>query len=206
MYKKKLGLVHVYTGNGKGKTTMAMGIALRSAGQNLNVHVIQFLKGGYYTGEFLAISNYIPQITFEQYGKPCIKEKKQLKLGGFEGIPKVEFYREDVECGECRWCFLQDEEEKRLALKAFERAKEVIKDPNKNVVILDEIIVCLARNIFTSEELLNLIKSKHEHCELVLTGRYAPKEIIEQADLASEMKLLKHPFMKGIPARKGIEY
>lgn len=206
MYKRKLGLVHVYTGNGKGKTSLSMGIAVRAAGQNLKVNVIQFLKGGYYTGEFLAISNYVPQITFEQFGKPCIKEKKQMRLDGFEGIPKVEYYREDVECGDCRWCFLQDDEEKRLGLEAYERAKEVVRDENVNVVVLDEIIVCITRDILTVEDIMWLIKNKHEYCELVLTGRYAPPELIKVADLCTEMKLVQHPFMKGISARKGIEY
>ncbi len=206
MFKDKLGLVHVYTGNSKGKTTMAMGVAIRAAGQNLKVHIIQFLKGGYYTGEFLAISNYVPQINFEQYGKHCIKEKQQMKLSSFEGTPKVEYFREDVECGDCRSCFLGDEEEKVLALQAFRRAKELVSDENVDVVILDEIIVCVAKEILDIDDLFDLIKNKHENCELVLTGRYAPMELFDKADLITEMRPIKHPFEAGINARKGIEY
>tara|TARA_Y100000310_G_C20692747_1_gene823420 strand:- start:301 stop:921 length:621 start_codon:yes stop_codon:yes gene_type:complete len=206
MFKEKLGLVHVYTGNSKGKTTMAMGVAIRAAGQNLKVHIVQFLKGGYYTGEFLAISNYVPQINFEQYGKNCIKEKQQMKLSSFEGTPKVEYFREDVECGDCRSCFLGDEEEKNLALQAFRRAKELVVDEEVDVVVLDEVIVCVAKEIIDIDDLFELIRSKHKNCELVLTGRYAPMELFEKADLITEMRPIKHPFEAGVGARKGIEY
>ncbi|MAG77887.1 hypothetical protein CL616_00820 [archaeon] len=206
MYKEKLGLVHVYTGNSKGKTTLAMGMAVRAAGQNLKVHIVQFLKGGYYTGEFLAIANYIPQINFEQYGKHCIKEKQQMKLTSFKGVPEVEYYREDVECDACRYCFLGDDEEKQLALQAYKRAKELVQDEGVNVVVLDEIVVCVAKEILDIEDVLYLIKNKHKHCELILTGRYAPMELFEHVNLVTEMKSIKHPFDEGISARKGIEY
>ena len=205
-YKDKLGLIHVYTGDGKGKTTTGMGIALRAVGQNLKTIIIQYLKGGAYTGEFLSITNHLPQLTIEQYGKPCVKEKAQLKLEGFDGTPKVEYYREDVECGPCRYCFLADEEEKRLVVQAFERTKEVLKSGEYHVVILDEINTAIQKQLINIKEVLEVLDTKAKKTEVVLTGRGAPKELIDRADLASEIKPLKHYFDKGIFARKGIEY
>ncbi len=205
-YKEKLGLMHVYTGDGKGKTTTSIGIALRAVGQNLKTIIIQYMKGGAYTGELLSIANYIPQLIIEQYGKPCVKEKAQLKLDGFEGTPKVEYYREDVECGPCRYCFLADEEEKRLVLDAFKRTKEVLESGEFNVVILDEINTALQKNLIPVAEVIKILESRVKKVEVVLTGRGAPKEIIDIADLASEIRPLKHYFDKGIMARKGIEY
>lgn len=207
MGKEKLGLVYIYTGDGKGKTTTSLGVALRAVGQNLKVHIIQFLKGGAYTGEYIAITNYLPNISIEQFGKPCIKEKRQLKLEQIDGkFPKGDFVREDIECGDCRECFLQDEEERLLVRTAFERAKKVCSSGDYDLVILDEINNSIQKGLLKIDEVLEMIKHKYRHTELVLTGRGAPQEIMEIADLVTDMREVKHPFRKGILARRGIEY
>ncbi|MFC1732485.1 cob(I)yrinic acid a,c-diamide adenosyltransferase [candidate division KSB1 bacterium] len=209
MGKENLGMVHVYTGDNKGKTTTSMGIALRAAGQNLDVCIIQFLKGGAYTGEFIAIKNFLPNIKIHQYGKSCVKEQKQLKLSGFDGdegnIP-VDFIRDDIQCGDCRNCFLEDQEEKSLAFEAMEHAKEAAMSGEYDLVILDEINNALKKDIISTEVVLDLMKNKNKNTELILTGRGAPKEIMEKADLVTEMNLIKHYFDKGVLARRGIEY
>ena len=209
MAKGNLGMVHVYTGNNKGKTTTSMGIALRAAGQNLKVCIIQFLKGGAYTGEYIAIKNFLPNITIKQYGKPCIREHKQLKLSGFndgddEHIP--DFIRDDIECGDCRNCFLADEEEKALAFEAMEHAKKASSSGEYNVVILDEINNALSKKIISVEAALEMIKKKNKETELILTGRGAPQEIMDVADLVTHMNHVKHYYDKGVSARRGIEY
>ena len=206
MPRSKLGLVHVYTGEGKGKTTMSMGIALRAIGQNLKVCIVQFLKGGAYTGEFLAASNYLPNFHFKQFGKPCIKEKKQLKLNSFPNGLKVDFIREDIDCGDCRFCFLADKEEKLLARKAIEHADEITRTGDYDIIILDEINNAAHKGLIGVDEVLKIINNKYENTELILTGRNAPKEFIERADLVTYMQEIKHYFNKGIKARRGIEY
>ena len=207
MAKKKLGLVQVYTGEGKGKTTLALGIALRAIGQNCRVRIIQFLKGGAYTGEFLAFKNFLPQLNITQFGKPCVKEKQQLKLTGWgNGSAEPDFIREDVECGDCRECFLADNEEKVLTFEAFQQAKEATSSGEYDLVILDEINYAINKGLLDVQEVIDLIKEKDSHTELVLTGRSARQEILDLADLVTRMDEVKHPFQKGIPARRAIEY
>lgn len=209
MVENKLGMVHVYTGDNKGKTTTSMGMALRAAGQNLKVCIIQFLKGGAYTGEYIAIKNFLPNIKIYQYGKPCIKEQKQLKLSGFEDDGRAfpeDFVRDEIECGDCRNCFLADEEEKALAFEAMGHAKDAVSSGEYDIVILDEINNTLKKKIISTDAALGLIKNKSKNTELIFTGRGAPNEIIDAADLVTEMNLIKHYFDKGVPARRGIEY
>lgn len=209
MVPNKLGMVHVYTGDNKGKTTTSMGIALRAAGQNLKVCIIQFLKGGAYTGEYIAIKNFLPQIKIHQYGKPCVKEQRQLKLSGFDGEKDkfpMHLVRDDIECGDCRNCFLADEEEKTMAFTAMEHAKQASGSGDYDLVILDEINNALKKSLIPTEAILELIRKKAPETELVLTGRGAPKELREAADLVTDMNLVKHYFDKGVSARRGIEY
>lgn len=206
MPTNRLGLVQVYTGNGKGKTSIALGIALRAIGQNLKVYIVQFLKGGAYTGEFIAATNFLPQIRIKQFGKQCIKEKKQLKLEGANGFPHLNYVREDVECGECRECFLNDNEQKMLAIEAFEHAKGVVNSGDYDLVVLDEINNCMDKTLVNVDAVLELIKNKPANVELVLTGRNAPKEIIDAADLVTSMDEVKHPMQKGVLGRRGVEY
>ena len=208
----KRGQIHVYTGDGKGKTTAALGLALRSIGQGNKVFIIQFMKGGAYTGEFISAKNYLPNIEIVQFGRPCIKQQKQLKIDGFS--PKgsrdktiFDFVRDDIDCGTCRYCFLNDDIQKDYIKEAFKKTEEVILSGFHDLVILDEVNVALALGLLEKNEFLNLIRRKPKLLELVLTGRDAPEDIIKIADLVTEMSLIKHPFREqGVKAQQGIEF
>lgn len=203
----KKGLIHLYTGNGKGKTTAALGLTLRALGQGLKVFIIQFMKGGAYTGEYISAKNFLPNLAIEQYGRPCIKEQKQLKLKGFDPQnPLFDFIREEIECGDCRYCFLNDEIQKDYVEQAFKKAMEVVNEGKYHLVILDEINLALSYNFLETERVLALLKNKPQQVEVVLTGRNAPQELIKLAHLVTEMKMHKHYYNQGTPARRGIEY
>jgi len=176
MAKLEKGLVQVYTGDGKGKTSAAFGLALRAVGRSLRVYIVQFIKGGFDYGELYVIKN-LPNVTLKAFG-----------TGRF--VTSRPPSDEDVE----------------LAKQAFQLAKDVIQSGKYDVVILDEINVALNLNLIKLQETLKLINTKPTHVEIVLTGRDAPDEIIEVADMVTEMKEIKHPFKKGVRARKGIEY
>jgi len=205
------GQVQVYTGDGKGKTTAALGLALRAIGQGFKVFIIQYMKGGAYTGEFISAKNYLPNIEMIQFGRPCIKQQKQMKIDGFSpkgSINKTifDFVRDDIDCGSCRYCFLNDEVQKDYIQEAFKKTSEVILSGNYDLVILDEINVALSLGLLDQEEFLSLIKKKPKALELVLTGRDAPEELLRIADLVTEMRPRKHYFEKGQMARRGVEY
>ncbi|MDI6840979.1 MAG: cob(I)yrinic acid a,c-diamide adenosyltransferase [bacterium] len=172
----RIGTVQVYTGNGKGKTTAAIGQALRAVGHGLKVIMIQFMKGKINYGELIAAKN-LSGFTIEQYGLPTFVDKNK-----------------------------PSQEDKELAKKGFKRAKMVIKSGDYDMVILDEINVAIDYGLVSLSELLELIKTKPKNVELILTGRYAPKEEIEIADLVTDMKEIKHHYQKGIQSREGIEY
>ena len=168
--------MQVYTGNGKGKTTAAFGLALRAIGRGLKVYVIQFIKGGFDYGE-LYIADKLPNLKLKAFGRGKFVTEKPAE-------------KEDV----------------KLAEEALALAEKVVKSGEYDIVILDEINVALDLKLIKTEKVVELVKSKPRHVELVLTGRYAPAEIVEIADLVTEMKEIKHPFSKGQQARKGIEY
>lgn len=171
----KVGLVQVYTGNGKGKTTSALGLAMRAVGHGFKVIMIQFMKGRVNYGELESARRLGIEIV--QFGRPTFVNK--------ENPDPI-----DVE----------------EAHKALSFAKEVLKKGDYDMVILDEINVALDFNLIPLKDLLELIDSKPDSVELVLTGRYAHSKVIERADLVSEVIEVKHPYMKGVEARKGIEY
>jgi len=176
MPKLEEGLVQVYTGDGKGKTSAAFGLALRAIGRGLKVYIIQFIKGGFDYGELYVIDK-LPNIELKAFGRGTFVTEKPPK-------------KEDIEHAE----------------DAFQLAKKIVESGEYDVVVLDEINVALNLKLISIENVLELIKNKPKHVELVLTGRYASNEIIEAADLVTEMKEIKHPYNKGFQARKGIEY
>lgn len=176
MPRLEKGLVQVYTGNGKGKTSAALGLALRATGRGLKVYVIQFIKGGFDYGE-LHVVDRLPNLTLKAFGRGKFITSKPPE-------------KEDV----------------KLAEEALKLAEEITQSREYDVVILDEINVALHLKLIKLQEVEEMIKRKPENVEIVLTGRNAPEEIIELADLVTELKEIKHPFSKGFQARKGIEY
>jgi len=169
------GYVQVYTGNGKGKTTAALGLALRAAGAGLRVYIGQFLKGARYS-EIKAMDRYESSIKVEQF-------VRDWKVG--QEITGVEI---------------------ALAGDAFKRVREVILSGQFDLVVLDEINVALHLKLISEEDVISLVKSKPPQVELVLTGRSAPDRLIDQADLVTEMREIKHYFARGVRARRGIEH
>jgi cob(I)alamin adenosyltransferase len=173
------GLVIVYTGNGKGKTTAALGMALRAVGYNHKICLIQFIKGSWPYGEMESAKRLEPELELIIAGK------------GFVGIIDDKSPRE---------------EHVKVAKEAIQISKEKINSGNYNIVILDEVNYAINLNLIDVNDVLELIKSKPENLNLVLTGNHAKNEIIESADLVTEMKEIKHPFKSGIKAKKGIDF
>lgn len=206
----KAGQVHVYTGDGKGKTTAALGLALRAVGQGLKVVMVQFMKGGKYTGEYVAANNYLPNFKILQFGRPCIKQPKQLKLSGFNpGLTQPEQFNsvhEDIDCGDCKYCFLNDDIQRDYVEEGFNKASELILSGKYDLVILDEINLSMHLGFINPKLVLNLITNKPELVEIILTGRNAPAEILAAADLITEMKMSRHYYNTGTSARRGVEY
>src|SRR3989344_1057887 len=158
----KKGLIQVYTGEGKGKSTASFGLALRAVGQGFKVYVIQFMKGGAYTGEYIAIKNYLPNIEILQFGRPCIKQLKQMKIKGYVvGKTKPEemydVIREDIECGACRYCFLNDDVQLDYIEEGFKKALEIVMEGGHDLVILDEINVAMSLGFLNTELVMNLL-------------------------------------------------
>ncbi|MBU7015489.1 MAG: cob(I)yrinic acid a,c-diamide adenosyltransferase [Theionarchaea archaeon] len=170
------GLVHVYTGNGKGKTTAALGLAMRAAGHGLKVYMIQFMKGRINYGE-LETAKLIPNFEIKQVGRPDFVSKEN-----------------------------PDPEDIRLAQEGLEHAEAVISAGQYDMVILDEINVAMDFRLVSRDRVITLIKEKLEPVELVLTGRSCPPDIVKIADYVTEVLDIKHPYMKGLKARKGIEW
>lgn len=176
---KSQGLVIVYTGAGKGKTTAALGMALRAAGHKQRVIIIQFIKGSWKSGEFEALKKFYPQIEIIPKGKGFVKILGDRKP-----------FQEHVE----------------KAQEALKLAKKAVQSKKYQLVILDEINYAVKGNLIPFKEILNLIRMKSPTVHLVLTGNFASPKIIQKADLVTEMKEIKHPFHKGIKAQKGIDY
>ena len=170
------GLVIVITGNGKGKTTSAFGQALRAIGQGYKVLIVQFMKGRKY-GEFIAAEKYLPHLTIRMSG-----------LDSF--VMRDNPAAIDIE----------------LAQKGLDVAQKAIKSEKYDMVILDEINVALDFKLIALTEVMELIKNKPANLDLILTGRYAPPEIIELADTVSDIQEVKHHYNAGIKDRAGIEY
>ncbi|HXL04039.1 MAG TPA: cob(I)yrinic acid a,c-diamide adenosyltransferase [Bacillota bacterium] len=190
------GLVQVYTGNGKGKTTAALGLALRACGHRLTVVIIQFAKGVSYTGELFSLQRLYPEIRIYQFGRDC-KRSSAIRQG----------FQSCMGCGECMLRI--DEvtgEDRLLAEKGLSLAREIATRDEADIIILDEISLAVNFGLLMVDDVVKLIKEKDNHIEIVLTGRNMPLEILACADLITEMREVRHPYVQGIPARRGIEY
>ena len=167
------GYIQVYTGNGKGKTTAALGISLRAVCAGKKVYFAQFIKGMKYSE--LNAPGLLPRFTMKQYGQNCFIYNK----------PK--------------------EEDIRLAKEGLRECAEILKSGQYDLVVLDEINIALYYKLFTVYEVIEAIDNRDPKVEVILTGRYAPWELMEKADLVTEMKEIKHYYSEGVEARTGIE-
>ena len=170
------GLVQIFTGDGKGKTSAALGAAMRASGHGLRVHITFFMKGDYPYGEQSALA-LLPNITVARFGQ-----------------------REFVDPANVR------PDEKEQARQALGDARQAVFSGEYDLVIMDEINVAAAWKLIDVDEVIQLIRGKPEDVELILTGRYADERVIEIADLVTEMKEVKHPYSMGLLSRKGIDY
>ncbi len=176
MPKLEKGYIQIYTGNGKGKSTAALGQAVRAAGSGFKSYIIQFMKEFPYS-ELESLKQLSEWITIEQFGGDEFVYKKQLP----------------------------DQKEIEKARQGLNSALEKMLSGKFDLIILDEINVAIYFGLLKTEEVVNLIKKKPENIELILTGRYCPDGLLELADLITEMKEIKHYYQKGIKSRKGIE-
>lgn len=172
--KGSLGLVQVYTGSGKGKTTAALGLAMRAAGHNFKIAIVHFMKIWDY-GEIRSLRKL--GIDIFRYGTRELVDPKNPSPIDFE-----------------------------QASKALSKAEELIEKGGYDVLILDEVTVALDFNLIPLKRVVDLLDKKSDNLELVLTGRKCPQELIERADLVSAIDEIKHPYQRGLRARKGIEF
>jgi cob(I)alamin adenosyltransferase len=173
------GLVIVYTGKGKGKTTAALGIVLRAVGHGYKVGMIQFIKGEWYYGELTSSKRLEPEFELIAAGR------------GFVGIIDDDH---------------PIEEHEKAAKDAIEVAKQKIASGDYDIMILDEINYAVKLNLISQEDILDVIAAKPEKTSLVLTGNYVPKAVMDAADLVTEMREIKHPYQRGIKAKKGVDF
>lgn len=176
MPRLKKGYVQIYTGNGKGKTTAALGQALRAAGNGLRTFMVQFMKDSPY-GELRGIGELNEWIRLEQCGNDAFVFDKQLP----------------------------GDKDLKAAKHGFGRAREAMLSGKYDIVIMDEVCVAMYFGLLRKEKVVSLIEEKPEPVELILTGRYCPPELMERADLVTEMLEIKHYYHKGVLARKGID-
>ena len=169
-------MVQVFTGNGKGKTSAALGTVLRALGHGLKAYIVFFMKGKYPYGEFSTLSK-LPNVDVDSFGLRCLTDRANINP--------------------------EEIEQAKLAMSA---AREAMLSGNYDLVILDEVNVAVNFKLIELDEVVRLIGDKPQNVELILTGRYADARLIELADLVTEMVKIKHPYDKGVKARKGIEY
>ncbi len=169
------GYIQIYTGNGKGKTTAALGLTLRAVGAGKKVFFAQFVKGRIYS-EVKAIKEYLPSVEVRQYGLDCFIFDKPSQ--------------EDID----------------MARKGLKEIESVITSGKYDVVVLDEANIAIYYHLFSSQELIEILRHKPEEMEIIITGRYATPELTAFADLVTEMKEIKHYYTQGVDAREGIEY
>lgn len=174
-YRK--GLIIIHTGNGKGKTTAALGLAIRAWGEGLKVLILQFIKGSWKYGELKALAKFTPDIIVKQCGEGFTRR----------GNTDIKIHQAS-------------------AKKALAEAKVEMLSGKWDMIILDELNYAIDFDLVSLNDVLDLLNHKPDNLHLVLTGRNAKEEIIAKANLVTEMKEIKHPFQQGIKAQKGIEF
>jgi cob(I)alamin adenosyltransferase len=184
----RLGLIQIYTGDGKGKTTTAVGQAVRALGQGLKVCFIQFFKD--------------PK-TFS-YGEQKIFHSLPRTIL-VRGLPQIDFHTFAPRHPHFFKKISPKEIRKNLE-EGLNFIKKIFQENRHNLLILDEIIIALRDKFISPDELIRILRKKPKDMEIILTGRGTPKKLINFADLVTEMKKIKHPYDKGVKARKGIEY
>lgn len=177
--EKKIGLIIVNTGDGKGKTTAALGICVRAVGYDKKVVIVQFIKGSWHYGELDGIKRLAPNVEMITGGK------------GFVGIIDDKLPRSEHE---------------KAAEETLKLANDLILSGKYDIVILDELNVAVSIGLLKIDDVLKMLDNKPELMNIVITGRGADPALIERADLVTEMKEIKHPYQKGILAQKGIDY
>ncbi|MCA1647886.1 MAG: cob(I)yrinic acid a,c-diamide adenosyltransferase [Chloroflexi bacterium] len=178
--RKRLGLTIVYTGNGKGKTTAAIGLAVRAVGNQMHVFFLQFIKGSWKSGERSVLRG-LPRVDLEVTGR------------GFT----IEALRDPR---------IPMDDHAAAAAHGWRVARTIVAEGKYDMVVLDEILAAVTAGLVPLDELLQMVRSKPAALHLVLTGRNAPSDLIDAADLVSEVQPIKHPFEKGIKAQRGIEF
>lgn len=190
------GLIQIYTGSGKGKTSAALGVAFRAMGHGFKVFMISFMKGCTYTGELYSAERFSEKMKIVQFGKGC--PYAALIKDGF------------IDCSTCEKCFVNrnliQPEDKKMVKMGFQLAKRIIEEGRYDFVILDEICNVLDYDLLAVEQVVKLLREKPSYVELILTGRKAPQEIIDLAHYVTEFVSIKHPFQLGVVSRRGIEY
>jgi cob(I)alamin adenosyltransferase len=188
------GIVQVYDGDGKGKTTAAFGLALRAAGQRLRVYIIQFLKCSNRYGELKAAARFAPLIEVVRTGAPCRSD---------DGSP-------DFECTGCMKCHVDPAHPRpddiECARAGLELARTRCTDSSCDVLVLDELNCALSMGLLPVRDVLDMLSSRDPRVEVVITGRGAPKELVDSADLVTTMVEVKHHYARGILEVKGIDF
>ena len=182
------GLVQVYAGEGKGKTSAALGLALRAAGHGLRVCFIQFIKGDVDSGERKAARRLAPELEIHFFA--C------AQWGDASNAPP----------GTPWWKLPPSDDDRARVQEGMAFARQALTNGDYDVVVLDELFSALEYELVAIEQVMDLICARPPQVELVLTGRQAPEEVIAAADLVTEMRAVKHPYHRGVRARKGIEY
>lgn len=173
--KETQGLVLVYTGNGKGKTTAALGLVFRALGRGKHVAIVQFIKGKWKTGERL-FAETLPQLLFFTMGRGFTWDSEDLAL--------------DADAARAAWS----------------KARELIASGERDLVVLDELTYAITYGFIDGAEVIAALRERPAHVSVVVTGRDAPEALVELADLVTEMREIKHPFRRGVPAQSGIDF
>jgi cob(I)alamin adenosyltransferase len=174
--RSKKGLVQVFTGEGRGKTSAALGSVVRAAGHGFKVFIAVFMKGDYPYSEWIGLSRF-PEVTVKRFGPPGFTNRDAVKP-----------------------------EEKEQAQQALAAAREAVFSGKYEMVVMDEVNVASAWKLISVEDVVNLIKEKPENIDMILTGRYADSRITAAADLVTECTKIKHPYDRGVKSRAGIDF